>query len=180
MILLRRNQVRNRKSSHMTQYFSCPNCGADVPLKARACPECGSDEETGWSEAAKYTHLLPYTGDSEPEVSQVQDWRRYAIAAIALLLAVVFLQGGGLGWALPAIALATLAAAAGYLTFRQYTNSSWGMERKLYQQLVNRTRGDRAQAQRLVDYEKRRAPEANRLQLLQNAIYRWDRDRSHY
>ena len=30
----------------------CPNCGAEVPARARACPECGSDEETGWSEEA--------------------------------------------------------------------------------------------------------------------------------
>jgi low affinity Fe/Cu permease len=164
----------------MAQYFSCPNCGADVPIKARACPECGSDEQTGWSEAAKYTHLLPYTGDPEPEVSRFQGWQRYVIVAIAVFLAVVFLQGGGLGWALPVIAVAALISGLGYLIFRQYTNSIWGMERKLHQQLVNRTRGDREQAQRLVDYEKQRAPESNRLQLLQNAIYRWDRDRTHY
>ncbi|MDB6021836.1 MAG: hypothetical protein JWQ04_1693, partial [Pedosphaera sp.] len=31
---------------------TCPNCGADLPPKAKACPECGSDDETGWSEAA--------------------------------------------------------------------------------------------------------------------------------
>lgn len=31
----------------------CPNCGAEVPSGARACPECGSDEQTGWSEAAR-------------------------------------------------------------------------------------------------------------------------------
>ena len=31
----------------------CPNCGAEVPHKARACPECGADEKTGWSEAAR-------------------------------------------------------------------------------------------------------------------------------
>ena len=30
----------------------CPNCGADVPRRAKACPECGSSEETGWSEDA--------------------------------------------------------------------------------------------------------------------------------
>lgn len=30
----------------------CPNCGAEVPPKAKACPECGSDEQTGWSEEA--------------------------------------------------------------------------------------------------------------------------------
>ncbi len=31
---------------------TCPNCGADVPRRARACPECGSDERTGWSDDA--------------------------------------------------------------------------------------------------------------------------------
>ena len=31
----------------------CPNCGAEVPARARACPECGSCEETGWSERAE-------------------------------------------------------------------------------------------------------------------------------
>jgi hypothetical protein len=31
---------------------TCPNCGADVPPKARACPECGACDETGWSEEA--------------------------------------------------------------------------------------------------------------------------------
>jgi uncharacterized membrane protein YvbJ len=30
----------------------CPNCGADVPNRARACPECGACEETGWSDEA--------------------------------------------------------------------------------------------------------------------------------
>jgi len=32
---------------------TCPNCGAEVPPKARACPECGADDQTGWSEAAR-------------------------------------------------------------------------------------------------------------------------------
>jgi len=35
----------------------CPNCGADVPPKAKACPECGADEHTGWSEAAQTSDL---------------------------------------------------------------------------------------------------------------------------
>jgi len=35
----------------------CPNCGAEVPSKARACPECGADEETGWSERARAQQL---------------------------------------------------------------------------------------------------------------------------
>ena len=35
----------------------CPNCGAEVPSKAKACPECGADEETGWSDEAKSSGL---------------------------------------------------------------------------------------------------------------------------
>jgi uncharacterized membrane protein YvbJ len=30
--------------------FVCPNCGQEVPAKARACPTCGADEQTGWSQ----------------------------------------------------------------------------------------------------------------------------------
>ena len=37
--------------------MDCPNCGAGVPPGAKACPECGSDEQTGWSEAAKVDGL---------------------------------------------------------------------------------------------------------------------------
>ncbi len=34
----------------MENNFVCPNCGAEVPQKAKSCPSCGSDENTGWSE----------------------------------------------------------------------------------------------------------------------------------
>lgn len=37
--------------------MTCPQCGAEVPPKAKACPECGSCEETGWSEAARSSGL---------------------------------------------------------------------------------------------------------------------------
>ena len=39
---------------------NCPNCGADVPARAKACPACGADEQTGWSEQA-YAGGLTYT-----------------------------------------------------------------------------------------------------------------------
>jgi len=35
----------------------CPNCGAEVPSRARACPECGADEQTGWSDKAQAERL---------------------------------------------------------------------------------------------------------------------------
>ena len=37
--------------------MTCPNCGAEVPPKARSCPECGSDEQTGWSAEAQSSGL---------------------------------------------------------------------------------------------------------------------------
>lgn len=36
----------------------CPQCGAEVPLKAKACPQCGSDEKSGWSEEAEADNNL--------------------------------------------------------------------------------------------------------------------------
>ena len=36
---------------------TCPHCGADLPKKAKVCPECGSDENTGWSDQARYDGL---------------------------------------------------------------------------------------------------------------------------
>lgn len=30
------------------EFFSCPNCGAEVPVTAKVCRECGSDDRTGW------------------------------------------------------------------------------------------------------------------------------------
>ncbi|WP_156815625.1 zinc ribbon domain-containing protein [Pseudanabaena sp. PCC 6802] len=164
----------------MAEYFSCPICGADVPIKARACPECGSDEQTGWSEAAKYAHLLPYTGEPELTQSSTPVWQRYVIFAIAVLLTLAFSIAQNMAWIVPAIAAVALICGAAYWLGQKFSNSRRGMERKLYRQLVQRASGDRDLANRLLEYEKQRAPEANRLQLLQNAIYRWDRDRIRY
>ena len=36
---------------------TCPNCGAEIPPGAKAGPGCGSDEQTGWSEQARYDEL---------------------------------------------------------------------------------------------------------------------------
>ena len=52
--------------------FICPNCGADVPAKAKACPECGSDEKTGWSDNKIYDG----TGIEDPEEFDYDEWER--------------------------------------------------------------------------------------------------------
>jgi len=78
----------------------CPNCGAEVPPKARACPECGADEQTGWSERAAAQRLgLPddefdydefvkeeFTGAKQPKRPPV-GWFWWVVA-VALLIAI--------------------------------------------------------------------------------------------
>ncbi len=34
-------------NSPQPPFFTCQNCGADVPAKALACPDCGADARTG-------------------------------------------------------------------------------------------------------------------------------------
>jgi zinc-ribbon domain len=154
----------------MSNSFVCPNCGADVPLKAKACPACGSDRETGWSEAAQYMHLLPDRGDAE--TGRAKFWRKPLIAAIALLLLVAFLAAQGLTWGWLVILVAVVGGGIGDAVRHRPS----GLERQLYRQLLQRARGDRKLADRLIAYEKNRHPTSTRLQWLQNAIYQWDRD----
>ena len=46
----------------------------------------------------------------------------------------------------------------------------------LYNDLLLKLGGDRQAAERLIDFERRRLPDANRLRWLQNAIRRWEQD----
>lgn len=41
----------------MTSPETCPVCGTEVPAGAKACPHCGADEQTGWSDEARYQSL---------------------------------------------------------------------------------------------------------------------------
>jgi len=80
----------------------CPNCGADVPPKARACPECGADEKTGWSERAAAQRLgLPddefdydefvkeeFGDKNQPKRPQI-GWFWWLVA-VGLLIAIAF------------------------------------------------------------------------------------------
>jgi len=84
---------------------TCPNCGADVPPRAKACPECGADEETGWNDRADAQRL----GISDPDDFDHDRWEReefgdagqprrlawYWVVAAMLVLA------GLLWWAIP-------------------------------------------------------------------------------
>lgn len=74
----------------------CPNCGAEVPPRAKACPACGADERTGWSDAA-YADRLGIPDDSfdynkfvreefgERRPRRKANWIWVAVAIILLL-----------------------------------------------------------------------------------------------
>ncbi|HTS16547.1 MAG TPA: zinc-ribbon domain-containing protein [Verrucomicrobiae bacterium] len=83
--------------------FICPNCGAEVPAKAKACPECGADEQTGWSDNTIYDG----TDIEDPGEFNYEEWKRREVegrpprrtrkqwfwwaVAIAVLIALVWL-----------------------------------------------------------------------------------------
>lgn len=98
--------ARSRRSRDC---FTCPHCGADVPVGAPACRECGSDAETGWSEDADvWSADIPTGYDEEDEFDyegfvarefggprSVYGWKK--IAAIVIAIAVCL---GVLLWSL--------------------------------------------------------------------------------
>ncbi|HSK66940.1 MAG TPA: hypothetical protein VK888_08425 [Anaerolineales bacterium] len=49
-------------------------------------------------------------------------------------------------------------------------------EASLFDDLLRKVGGDRSVVERLIEYERRRRPEANRLACLQHAIQRWERE----
>lgn len=51
-----------------------------------------------------------------------------------------------------------------------------GWEDFLYQDLLRKVRFNGTAADRLIDYERKQTPQANRLKLIQSAIERWERD----
>lgn len=80
---------------------TCPNCGADVPTRAKACPACGSCEETGWSEKARYDDLgidteeFNYDEFVQSEFGDGKPTRRkpdffWWLVSVGLLLALLF------------------------------------------------------------------------------------------
>ncbi len=76
----------------MSDYFDCPNCGAEVPIKAKSCPDCGSDERTGWSVDTMYDGLdLPAVDESDTQTrpSIFQSKVLYFIVAVLTIVAFV-------------------------------------------------------------------------------------------
>ena len=87
-----------RRQKPRREIFECPNCGADVPVGAKACRECGSDAETGWQSREE----IDYQGTDLPEGYGGEDdtlappprtplrWLVVVLLVVALVLWLVF------------------------------------------------------------------------------------------
>jgi rubredoxin len=76
----------------MSDYFVCPNCGAEVPVKALSCPECGSDEKTGWSEDTMYDGLdLPAFEETRDNSSKSLFQNKLLLYVVAIMTILAFI-----------------------------------------------------------------------------------------
>ncbi len=160
----------------MSDYFICPHCGAEVPLGAPACPKCGSDDETGWSEDTVYDGLFLYHDEAASDPTTSAPWFKYLIAVVAFVTLAAYLAYSLPGMVVYLLPLLLLAAGVVYYATRSRPNTRSGREKQIYVQLLQRARGDEELLERLVNYERRRKPGADRLELLENVLYHWERD----
>lgn len=159
----------------MSDYFICPHCGADVAKGSLACPECGSDETTGWSMEAIYQGLgLGYDDDGEDD-SAPRPLPRLLLGAVALLALSAILAAGN-SWGIYLVPLIWLAVSVAYFIGRRGNERGGVQEKELRRQLLIRARGDGELVQRLIDFERMRSPDLDDVDLLQDALERWQRD----
>jgi hypothetical protein len=78
---------------------TCPNCGADLPPRAKVCPDCGADEKTGWSDTA-YAQDLELPDDSfdydefvEKEFAEAPPIKPRGLAWVWWLVALLLIAG---------------------------------------------------------------------------------------
>ncbi len=76
----------------MSDYFICPNCGAEVPVKTLSCPECGSDEKTGQSEDTMYDGLdLPAFEETRDNSSKSLFQNKLLLYVVAIMTVLAFI-----------------------------------------------------------------------------------------
>lgn len=160
----------------MSNYFVCPHCGTDVDVDAPACPECGSDDNTGWSEDTKYDGLfLPETGGKYSTNDKRKGWVRYVVITFLALILSSFIAVT-VPWGIYLVPFIILAAVASYVLMEVLPNIRGRKESEIYERLLIRARGDTGMVERWISYERRRTPDADEIDLMEAALYRWERD----
>lgn len=162
----------------MSDYFICPHCGTKVDINASVCPECGSDDETGWSEDTAYDGLYLYDEQDDKYARSEKRsprWVKYAVI-VALALTLLAFVTVTVPWGVYLIPLILLAAVVVYYFMEVAPNLRSNQEKKIYETLLIRAGGDAALVERWISYERRRSPDADEGDLMEAALYRWQRD----
>ena len=157
-------------------FFICPHCGEAVPVSAPACPGCGSDNETGWNEDFVYAEPLYDEERQETIPRKSRSWVKYVITGLTMLLVSALLVAL-LSWGIFLVPFVLVIMAVVFYFTQVYPNTTRAVEKRLEKQLLYMVNGDREKVNRLVLYEQMRRPVLKRHQLLENAIYRLQRDR---
>ncbi len=126
----------------------CANCGAYIPYELTRCPKCGVN-------LYEPDEDIPESGKDRP---------RKPLSATP--------RPGGL--------LGRVDEFFHWLTNRPYpADELFGTainQAEMFDRLLLKVGGDRPTAERLVDYERQKHPQGNRLIWIQNAIRRWEKD----
>jgi len=147
------------------QYSICPHCGNENEPDTAVCPGCGYEWMDSNNDDSKETTT------STPKV-----WVRYVLAIVAALLVSALLIIG-LPWGSYLVPVWLGIVIAIMIYTRPHAEKMHSAEKKLFHELVNMLGGDRELAERLIDHEKKRRPDFNRLQHIDNAMYHLKRDR---
>jgi hypothetical protein len=118
-----------------------------------------------------------YDDETEHAPAASTSWFKYLMGAattLTLLAFVVFSVPRVVAYYV--LPLLLVVGVVYYLTRSLTANTRSKREKQLYAQLLQRARGDEELLERLVGYERRRDPGADRLELLENVLYHWERD----
>lgn len=159
----------------MKATFPCPHCGTQVPADAAACPECGSDNETGWSRATVFDDWILPDDEPLPQERKPATWPQYALVAVALVT-IAALLAYVLPWGIYLAPVLIAGAGLAYYVMRSRPLQRRREEQAAYQRLLQKARGDQELVERLIEYERRRSPGADRLKWMQDVLYYWERD----
>ena len=162
---------------NMPKYFNCPICGTKVSITAKCCPECGSDYQTGWSEEAQYIHLLPDRNDDDVtnksgQILSFSWFKKWGLFIVLVMIAGFITVALDSFFAL----LALVGILILYFFLEIYPKTAYAKGKRLYKKLLQKASGNSQLANRLIELERERSPKGTRLELIQDAIDRWEKD----
>ena len=147
--------------------FTCPVCGNQVRTDAIACRQCGSDAETGWAKDRAYEHVMP---EEEHDRPRPRWWTKLAVLTMSVILLLAMLpHHRWVLYLLPALAILFIA----WKVVKRGGASQSG----LMAELIARCQHDRELAERLVETERGKLPNASEKELIGRALARLQRHR---